>query len=55
MNWLERIFGCSHKWETIEKVRHVWEDGTYYYTAYHQQCSKCGVVTIRKVDKPWLT
>lgn len=54
MSILERIFGCSHKWVTFQTVRHTWEDGTYYYTAYHQECEKCGLVKVRKVDKPFL-
>ena len=61
MTWLERIFGCSHDWETIEGISEsklfarlegdgpavVSSRGNYFE---HKVCLKCGKVVNEIAD-----
>ena len=55
MSWFHKMFGiCEHKWVTFQKVNHTWDDGSYYYTEYRQECEKCGDIKSVKLNKPFL-
>ena len=55
MGWFHKMFGiCEHKWETFQKVNHTWDDGSYYYTEYRQECCKCGNIKSVKLNKPFM-
>lgn len=55
MRWFSKLFGgCEHKWKTFHTIRHVWDDGSYYYTEYRQECVKCGTIKSVNINKPFL-